>query len=146
MIHVAFPAPQFKVKTKGEERYIFDEIRKKWLRLTGEEWVRQNMVAYLTHVLRFPKEAIALEKGIAVNGLKKRFDILLYNKNHQPWMIVECKAPEVDLDENVLQQAMRYSIAVPVSWIVLTNGLKTVAWRKEKDSLLFMPSLPEWSE
>jgi hypothetical protein len=145
MITVQFPAPQFKIRREGEGQVIFDTIRKRWLVLTEEEWVRQNMVAYFMTTLLYPKEVIALEKSILVNNLRKRFDIVVYNRQHEPWMLVECKAPSVPLSEEVLQQALHYHIAVPVQWIVITNGEKTIAWQKEGDSLKLSSALPEWS-
>lgn len=146
MIDVQFPPPHFKIEKRGEAPYIFDPIRKTWLSLTEEEWVRQNMVAYLTISLQYPKEAIALEKAIMVNGLKKRFDILIYNRSHEPWMLVECKAPQVELNDKVLQQALRYNIAVPVRWVVITNGAQTTAWGKTEGKMTLMQSLPVWNE
>lgn len=142
MITVQFPEPEFKLKKKGEKRFVFDSIRKAWLLLTGEEWVRQNFVAYLVKTLNYPDTLIALEKEILLNGLKKRFDILIYDKSHQPWMLVECKAPEVLLSEDVLQQALRYNITVPVQYIVITNGNATVAWEKEGEALKLIHTLP----
>lgn len=144
MITVQFPEPQFKLKKEGEKRFVFDAIRKTWLLLTEEEWVRQNFVAYLVKQLRYPETLIALEKEIALNGLKKRFDILVYNKQHQPWMLVECKAPEVSLSEDVLQQALRYNITVPVCYIVITNGHSTVAWEKNGEGLALIHALPSF--
>ena len=114
---------------------MFDAIRKVWLLLTEEEWVRQNFVAYLVKELQYPETLIALEKEIVLNGLRKRFDILVYDKTHQPWMLVECKAPEVLLSEDVLQQALRYNITVPVNYLVITNGNSTVAWEKKRKDL-----------
>jgi hypothetical protein len=146
MIAVQFPPPQFRIKKRGEERYIFDAIRKRWLVLTEEEWVRQNIVAYFTAVLHYPKDSIAVEKGITLNGLKKRFDILVYNKAHQPYLMVECKSPDVALNEDVLQQVLRYNIALPVKWVVLTNGHTTLAWKKETDQLVLANELPLWEE
>ena len=145
MITVQFPEPQFKLKKEGEKRFVFDTIRKTWLLLTEEEWVRQNFVAYLVKQLHYPETLVALEKEILLNGLKKRFDILVYDKLHQPWMLVECKAPAIFLNEDVLQQALRYNITVPVSYIVITNGATTVAWEKEGDALNLIHSLPSLS-
>lgn len=144
MIKVPFPPPQFRIKKKGEKQYIFDAIRKAWLLLTEEEWVRQNLVACFTGVLHYPKEAIALEKEIVVNGLKKRFDILVYNRSHQPWMLVECKAPSVGLSEDVLQQALRYHLTIPVEYIVICNGVTTIAWKKTGSSLELAAAFPDW--
>jgi hypothetical protein len=146
MITVQFPEPQFNIQTRGGKRCIFDAIRKTWLVLTEEEWVRQNMVAYFIQSLRYPKESIALEKEILVNGLKKRFDVLVFNRQHQPWMLVECKAPQVSLNENVLQQALRYHLTVPVQWLVITNGPATLAWKKEGPALTLAEALPPWHD
>lgn len=146
MIRVQFPPTRFRMKKRGEKTYVFDTIRKAWLLLTEEEWVRQNLVAYLVTTLQYPKEVIALEKGLVWNGMKMRFDILLYNREHQPWMIIECKAPQVNLNEAVLQQAMRYNLVVPAQWIVVTNGDATYVWKKEAHSLQPVAGFPTWPE
>jgi hypothetical protein len=112
--------------------------------LTEEEWVRQNFVSYLISELNYPSTIIAIEKEIVLHELKKRFDILVYNKEHQPWMMIECKAPEVALTEEVLQQVLRYNISVPVEFMVITNGKATVGWRKEGGDLKLLSELPEW--
>ncbi len=144
MIDVRYPPPAFTIKTEGSKRYIFDVIRKAWLLLTPEEWVRQNFVAYLTTTLGYPSTLIALEKEVVLNGLRKRFDVLVYDKNHQPWMMVECKAPEVKLSEDVLQQVLRYNISVPVKYVVITNGEATVGWEKQGGGLRMMGEMPAW--
>jgi hypothetical protein len=144
MIPVQFPTPQFKMKMVEEKRYIFDAIRKTWLLLTEEEWVRQNFVAYLVRSLEYPGNMIAVEKGLELNNLKKRFDILVYNSGHQPWLMVECKAPEVPLSEDVLQQVLRYNISIPVEYMIITNGELTMGWRKQHDQLLPVEDVPLW--
>lgn len=144
MIAVSFPTPQFRIKTEDGKRFIFDNIRKSWLLLTDEEWVRQNFVNYLIMSLNYPSSLIALEKEIFLNGLKKRFDILVYDKLHQPLMMIECKAPQVPLSEDVLQQVLRYNISVPVKYIVITNGERTVGWMKEGEGLTILEALPSW--
>ena len=143
MIAVQFPEPQFRMKMENGKQYIFDAIRKTWLLLTEEEWVRQNFVSYLTSTLKYPSTVIALEKEIALNDLKKRFDILVYDRHHQPWMLVECKEPKVALNEDVLQQVLRYNISVPVQYIIITNGSTTVGWKKDGD-LQLLKEMPEW--
>lgn len=142
MMNLPFPPPEFNIKKEGEKRYIFDGIRKTWLLLTEEEWVRQNFVAYLIQTLRYPASLIALEKEIYLNDLKKRFDILVYDKDHKPRMLVECKAPQILLSEDVLQQALRYNISVPVNYIVITNGEATTGWEKHEGQLKLLESLP----
>src|SRR5687768_15606872 len=104
MIPVAYPEPHFKIKTEVGKQSIFCLIRKRWMVLTPEEWVRQNFLAYLISVLKYPATLIAVEKEISLGELNKRFDILVYNGLHQPWMMIECKEPEVELNETVLQQ------------------------------------------
>jgi hypothetical protein len=144
MIAVHYPEPAFRVKQLDGKRLIFDPIRKCWLQLTEEEWVRQNFIQYLVTVLKYPLSLIAIEKEIILNDLKKRFDILVYNKVHQPWMMIECKEPRVSLDETVLQQVLRYNISVPVQYLVITNGPVTLAWKKEGDGLQMLEALPVW--
>jgi hypothetical protein len=140
---VQYPEPQFRMKKEKDKQYIFDTIRKVWLLLTEEEWVRQNFVHYLISQLKYPSTVIAIEKEISLNDLKKRFDILVYDKEHKPWMLIECKEPKVNLSEEVLQQVLRYNISVPVEYIVITNGNATVGWKKEND-LKLLSELPEW--
>lgn len=144
MIDVQYPEPQFRTKAENGKRYIFDDIRKSWITLTEEEWVRQNFVNYLTKQLRYPSTVIALEKEIQLHELKKRFDILVYNGHHQPWMLIECKEPKVNLSEGVLQQVLRYNISVPVDFIVITNGYATMAWKKGNE-LTAITEMPQWA-
>jgi len=146
MIAVQFPEPQFRIRNEDDKQYIFDSIRKSWLLLTEEEWVRQNFVNYLVNELNFPSTVIALEKEITLNELKKRFDVLVYDKDHKPWMMVECKAPAVTLNEETLQQVLRYNISVPVQFIVITNGNITVGWRKAGTQLKLLTELPLWGD
>src|SRR5215217_2599749 len=145
MIAVRYPQPAFKLEERNGQRFIFDGIRKKWLLLTDEEWVRQNFVAYLINEMKYPATLIALEKSLELNGLKKRFDILVYDAAHQPWMLVECKAPQVVLNEAVLQQVLRYNISIPVPFIVITNGTLTFGWGKEHGGLKKLQALPAWT-
>jgi len=143
MIAVQYPEPQFRMKKENGKQYIFDSIRKVWLVLTEEEWVRQNFVNYLITQLQYPSSMIALEKEISLNDLKKRFDILVYDQQHKPWMLIECKEPKVNLSEDVLQQVLRYNISVPVEYIVITNGDTTVGWKREGE-LKLLEAMPGW--
>src|SRR5215217_3973839 len=122
MITVNYPPPGFQIKKEKEQPYVFDTIRKTWLLLTEEEWVRQNFIQYLVAVLHYPSSLIAIEKEIELNGLKKRFDVLVYDQQHKPWMLVECKASQIELNDAALEQVLRYHISVPVSFLVITNG------------------------
>lgn len=91
---------------------------------------------------KYPAALIAVEKEILLGELKKRFDILVYNKEYQPWMMVECKAMEIKLDEMVLEQVLRYNISVPVEFMVITNGNLVYAWQKKDDELILINELP----
>jgi hypothetical protein len=144
MIEAKYPEPDFKTKVENGRRYIFDKIRKTWLLLTEEEWVRQNFVNWLVNELHYPSAFIAIEKEIQLHDLKKRFDILVYDKDHQPWMMVECKGADVPLSEDVLQQVLRYNVSVPVKFIVITNGKITVAWEKDAGELKLADRMPGW--
>lgn len=145
MIDVQYPQPQFRIRSEQGKKFIFDPLRRSWLLLTEEEWVRQNFVAYLSSVLSYPTAFIAVEKEIWLHELKKRFDILVYDSKHQPWLMVECKASSVMLGEDVLQQVLRYNISLPVQYLVITNGSSTLAWKKEGGELVEIGELPAWS-
>jgi len=142
MLAINFPEPAFRIKTEDGREYIFDLLRKKWLLLTEEEWVRQNFVQYLIRVKKYPAALIAQEKEMRLGELKKRFDVLVYNNDHKPWMMIECKARGISLDENVLQQVLRYNISIPVQYIVITNGQMSYAWQKKENDLVLLSELP----
>ena len=132
------------MKKEGDKQYVFDGIRKIWLLVTEEEWVRQNFISYLTNTLQYPSTMIAVEKEITLVELKKRFDVLVYNSSHRPWLMVECKAPQVSLNELVLQQVLRYNLSTPVAYLIITNGDSTVGWKKEGSNLKLIQQLPSW--
>lgn len=144
MLTVTFPTPGFKIKQEEGKDFIFDTIRRQWILLTPEEWVRQNFINYLVKSLNYPSAMIAVEKEIMLGELKKRFDILVYDKRHDPWMMIECKAQEVTLNENVLQQVLRYNISVPVKYLVTTNGNYHFGWEKINGQLSSFAVMPEW--
>ena len=144
MILVEYPAFPFRMRKEDNKEFIFDELRKQWLRLTGEEWVRQNFLQYLLQVKKYPASLVAVEKEIRLGELKKRFDILVYNKDHQPWLMVECKGMDIALKEEVLQQALRYNIAVPVQYLIVTNGKYCAGFEKQNGQLVAIPALPEF--
>jgi hypothetical protein len=144
MLVINYPEPAFRIKKENNKDFLFDPLRKKWLLLTPEEWVRQNFVQYLIQVRQYPAALIALEKEIWLGELKKRFDILVYNSDHKPWMIVECKAESILLNDETVQQALRYNISVPVEFIFITNGSYTYGWQKRGGQLNSIDELPAW--
>jgi hypothetical protein len=144
MIEVVFPKPSFKIERRDENNFIFDSIRKQWIVLTDEEWVRQNFIRFLVQEMKYPETLIAVEKEIQLGELKKRFDILVYNNNHQPWMLVECKAGNVALDKKVFEQVLRYHISVSCTFLLITNGQYTFGWEKTGGALREIEKMPEW--
>ncbi|ANH84018.1 restriction endonuclease subunit R [Niabella ginsenosidivorans] len=144
MILIQYPDPDFRIETRNGLPHIFDALRKKWLVLQDEEWIRQNFIQYLLKKMNYPKTLIALEKEIKVGELRKRFDILVYDSRLRPWMLIECKAGQITLNENVLSQALRYNIALPARYLVITNGNETMGWKKENDQLITIDRLPEF--
>lgn len=117
------PTYQFKLKQKGTMTQIFDMFRKKYVVLTPEEWVRQNFLQFLIKEKNFPASLIAVEMGLKYNQLQKRADILVYDKSGNPYLMVECKAPEVKITQDVFDQVARYNMNFKVKYLVITNGL-----------------------
>ncbi|UEG50179.1 type I restriction enzyme HsdR N-terminal domain-containing protein [Ferruginibacter lapsinanis] len=127
-----------------EKEYIFDAVRKQWVVLTPEEWVRQNFLQYLIQVKCYPASLIAIEKEIQLGELKKRFDIVVYDASTLPWMIIECKEMNVPLDAAVLNQVLRYNQVLKVPFLVITNGSNTVAYSTKNNELIELLVLPEF--
>jgi hypothetical protein len=143
MFKPVFPAYDFKIKEEGGKPFIFDNVRKRWISLSPEEWVRQNFLQYLLQVKQYPAALIAVEKEIAVGHLKKRCDIVIY-KNDKPWMIVECKEKDTPLTSAVLEQVLRYNIPLQVQYLVITNGHYNYAWESNAGIMKDIDDLPLW--
>ncbi len=144
MIFINYPEPDFRFKKEAGKEFIFDKIRKQWIQITEEEWVRQNFIHYLLAEKKYPSSLIAVEKEIRLGELSKRFDVLIYDSDHKPWMLIECKAPEIKLDEKVLEQVLRYNISMPCTYLVITNGKDTFCWKMTEDKSSLVNDLPEW--
>ena len=119
-----FPPYPFKLKQEAGKTYIFDELRKRFLLLTPEEWVRQHLVKFLIEEKNYPRTLIKLEGGLKVNALQKRSDILLFNLHGEKVMLVECKAPSVKITQETFDQVARYNSVHRVQWLVISNGLQ----------------------
>jgi hypothetical protein len=135
------------IKVDGKNR-IFDLIRKKYVVLTPEEWVRQHFIHYLINNLKYSKSLIRIESGLQLNALQKRSDIVVYDRNAHPWMIIECKAPEVKLDRNCFNQALIYNMTLGAKFITLTNGMLHFCFRRGigGSDPEFLPALPPYEE
>lgn len=145
MVAIHYPQPAFRIRQQDGKEFIFDAQRKKWLLLTPEEWVRQNFIQYLLQIKKYPAALIAIEKEISLGELKKRFDILVYDKEHRPWMMIECKGMEVQLNDEVLNQVLRYNISVPVPYLLITNGSYCFAAERKDGRLEMLEEIPEFS-
>ncbi len=145
MINIYYPPHPYKIREESGKEFIFDEQRKQWVRLTEEEWVRQNFTQYLVQIKKYPSSYIAVEKKMKLGERNKRFDILVYNEAALPWMMIECKAMEVPLDKNVLWQILHYNIAIPVKYLVITNGRACHAYMRTEQDFQSVDSLPAYS-
>ncbi len=142
------PQHAFKITQKDGLYFIFDEIRKKHLVLTPEEWVRQHFIWYLINTKGFPKALLQIETGLNLNNTQKRSDVLVFNKLGEKIMVIECKAPNVKIAQASFDQAARYNSVYKAKWLVVTNGLKHYyAKINHTDaSFLFVEELPNYND
>lgn len=141
---IALKYPPFDVRLKkiGGQNYIFDFIRKKWLVLTPEEWVRQHLLNYLVKEKNIPASTISVEKELVLNDLKRRYDVVVYNRELKPYLIVECKAPYIELDKFVVEQALRYNLTVGANLLMISNGISDLVFNKENKVVELPNGLP----
>jgi len=146
MIELNLPSYKFKVKSSENKRLIFDNIRKKYVVITPEEWVRQHYVSYLISEKKYPQSLIAIEKQMLVNGLKKRTDILIFNREGKPEIIVECKAPSIPITQTTFDQIARYNLKLNANFLVVTNGLQHFYCKMdfENERYLFLEDIPNY--
>ena len=123
MIDLSFPNYEFRIKNRHNKKYIFDLIRKKFILLTHEEWVRQNCIMFLINEQKIPKALINVEKKIKVNNLTKRYDIIVYKPNGSVFLLVECKSPKVNINQETFNQISIYNSEIIAQYLMLTNGL-----------------------
>jgi len=139
-----FPKAEIKLKRRDEQLYVWCVIRKKELILTPEEWVRQHAIHYLINECNVPIGLIASEMVVEYNGMKKRADIVVFDRENIPIMIVECKATSVPISERTLQQIAQYNFDLNVDYLFLTNGNQHVYCRVDRESgkLVYLKKLP----
>ncbi len=131
---LSFPSFEFRIEKINDKLMIFDVLRKKSVRLTPEEWVRQHLIRYLIDFRKYPKSMIKVESGLKYNKLVKRSDILVFGQDGTPFMVIECKSPESKLDDKVMHQVAVYSRSLRVKYIGISNGLKHYCWEIDQDS------------
>ena len=144
MIRIEFPKNQVKKRQQGGVHEVFDVIRKKWLLLTPEEWVRQNMIQYLLLSKNYPATLIAVEKEIKLGELKKRCDLVIYNRKVMPWMIIECKEMNVPVSKKAMEQILRYHISLPATYLIITNGSYSFGFQKKENQFFEINEFPEF--
>jgi hypothetical protein len=142
--------PQYSYRITGNpgSEAIFDPVRRKYVRLTPEEWVRQHFINYLVVYGKYPIGLIGVEVPFKMNGLTKRLDILIHDRSGSPLMIVECKEPDIKLDEKVFDQIMVYNMQMRVPYLIVTNGIMNYAYRIdiEAKSRLPLEIIPQYEE
>ncbi|MCK4562512.1 MAG: type I restriction enzyme HsdR N-terminal domain-containing protein [Flavobacteriaceae bacterium] len=147
MTNLNLPPYSFKIKSKENKLYIFDMLRKKNVVLTPEEWVRQNYSQYLINEKKYPKTLIAIEKQLKINNLIKRTDILIFDKNGNPNIIVECKAPSIKITQDAFDQIARYNLKLQAKYLIVTNGLEHFYCKMNYQQMKydFLKEIPNYS-
>lgn len=142
------PPCDLTLREAGSHIEVWDVVRRRWVALTPEEWVRQHVVHALEHSMGYPREMMQVEGSITLNQMTRRCDILVYGANTSPKMIVECKKPQVKLTQKVVDQACRYNIVLDVPFLYLTNGLNhlILSVDKEGERLVLIKNIPTWGE
>ena len=146
MWQLNLPAYNFRIIKKNEKPFIFDDLRKKFVALTPEEWVRQHFIRFLINVKHYPASLIAIEKQLVINGLKKRCDAVVYSRNAEPLMIIEFKATTVSIAQQTFDQAAVYNSKLKVDYFIISNGLKHCCCRLDKNVLQynFLDDIPDF--
>lgn len=142
-----FPVYSFRFKNSENKVSIFDEIRKKFILLTPEEWVRQHVIQFLLQNKKYPKSLINVEKLIKINDLNKRYDGVVFLPNGEIFLLIECKAPEVPISQHTFDQIARYNLVLKAKYLMVTNGLNHYFCQMdfENEKYVFLKELPEYS-
>jgi hypothetical protein len=146
MQNLNLPAFDYQLKSNENKTLIFDIIRKKYVVLTPEEWVRQHFVNYLISVKNYPVSLIAIEKQIQLHKVTKRFDILIFSNIGKPYILIECKATNVQIGQNTFDQIARYNSEIDAEFLIVTNGLDHFCCQMDFDSkkYIFLNSIPDF--
>ena len=146
MQQLNFPSFSFRFKNSENKVSIFDAIRKKFIILTPEEWVRQHVVQFLMIEKNYPKSLLNVEKVLQVNGLRKRYDIVVYNSDGTIHILIECKAPEVTISQSTFDQIAQYNMTLQSNYLMVTNGLNHYFCQmdNENEKYQFLNELPNY--
>jgi hypothetical protein len=148
MQQLNFPAYNFKFRNHNNRQEIFDPVRRKYVALTPEEWVRQHIIAFLTGNKGYPVSMIGVEKQLILNKQQKRFDLVVFNRNANPLLLIECKAPGVEITEKTFDQAARYNMLLRAEYFLISNGLEHYTCRIDYEHKLyvFIEEIPHFDE
>lgn len=146
MQNLNFPSYNFRFKNSENKVSIFDDIRKKFIILTPEEWVRQHTVKFLLEEKNYPKSYINVEKLVKVNGINKRYDIVVFHPNGKLFLLIECKSPEVKITQETFDQIARYNLKLKAQYLMVTNGLNHYFCQMdfENEKYIFLEELPSF--
>ncbi|MFI2743252.1 type I restriction enzyme HsdR N-terminal domain-containing protein [Zhouia sp. PK063] len=146
MQQLNFPAYNFRFKNSENKTHIFDVIRKKFVVLQPEEWVRQHVVQYLIHEKNYPISLINVEKALKVNNLTKRYDVVVFKPNGEIQLMVECKAPEIKITQDTFDQIARYNLQLQANFLMITNGLQHYYCKMdfEQEKYIFLKEIPSY--
>jgi len=133
-----------RIKRESGEDKVFDPIRKKWLLLTPEEWVRQSFLLYMNHIHHYPLSLAQTEKRLKLNNTIKRADIVFYDNLLKARVIVECKAPEIKLSKDVFEQLSRYYFALHADVLIVTNGMEHFAFSYVNNKVKYLTEIPDF--
>ena len=136
----------FKIKKEGTKSLIYDIVRRKFVTITPEEWVRQHLVHYMIFELDYPKALVAVEMPLLYNNMKRRSDIVVFDREGKPSLIVECKAPDVKLSQKAFDQIARYNMTLKVGYLVVSNGHDTFCCSIDHNAnaYRFLDSIPAY--
>jgi len=139
---------EFKMRNVSGREEVFDPVRRKFVALTPEEWVRQHVIAYLSGEKRYPLSVIGVEKKLLLNKQAKRFDLVVFNRNGEPFLLVECKAPGVEITEKTFDQAARYNMQLRAEYFLITNGLEHYSCRLDyiNRQYVFIENIPSYEK
>ncbi len=142
-----FPSYKFRFKNSENKDRIFDVIRKKFVVLQPEEWVRQHLVQYLIIEKKYPISLINVEKQVMINGLNRRYDIVVFNSDGSIEILVECKAPQIEITQHSFDQIAQYNFQLRANYLIVSNGLKHFFCEMdfEGEKYTFLEQIPDFS-
>lgn len=143
-----YPAYPFSIREENNSKEIFDELRKKFVALTPEEWVRQHLIKYLINEKKFPKSLIGIEYPLKTGNLVQRADVVIFHTDGNPILLAECKAPDVKISQKTFDQISAYNLSLHVPFLIITNGINHYCCKMDFDvkKFIFLPSIPSYPE